>query len=75
MQHEDIRYLINGVDHGIAYRNVAKGENINYKLMVCMDIRARTEIEILSFNGHLPPNKYSLESIPIGYDDCMHVLR
>ena len=48
----EIRYFINDNDQGIAFKNVMKKDDINYRLCVCIE-ELGTEIEIVSFQRDL----------------------
>ena len=44
-----ITYFINGINKGVAYKNIIKGENIKYRFMVTMGFY-HNEVEIISYS-------------------------
>ena len=49
LKRAEMKYFVNGEDQGIAYKNVMKGWDINYRLMIGMDTGEVIKLPILSF--------------------------
>ena len=47
----EIRYFVNGKDQGIAFQQLVKRDNIDYRLCICI-YKENTVIEILHFQRY-----------------------
>ena len=47
----EVAYSVNGKDQGVAFNNINKGNDIDYRLCVCIQYKG-TEIEIINFHRY-----------------------